>query len=64
MDEWIEIVSSTDRIEAAELFKKWKENNTLWSNSLSDDDIRIDSIRTLDKRTLTRYRVRKISNND
>ena len=58
MNEWIEIVSSTDRIEATELFKKWQKENPLWNKKLSDDDIRIDTIRTAEKRTLTRYRVR------
>ncbi len=59
MNKWVEVVSSFDRKEAIELFNKWKKNNPEWSHSLSDEDIRIDTIRTAEHKTLTRYRVRK-----
>jgi hypothetical protein len=59
MEEWIEIVSDPNREEAARKFEIWKENNKSIWNELNEVDIRIDTIRTINKTCITRYCIKK-----
>jgi len=54
---WVEIVPSMPSAEARDAYEQWKVNN-LGTIEISDDDIRIDLIRTMsgDER---RYRIRE-----
>ena len=57
-EEWKEICSASDREEAERLFDRWRVTNELESEQLADNDIRVDVVRTLEKKTLYRYKIR------
>jgi hypothetical protein len=59
MDEWVEIVAPTTRSDAEARFKQWAATHKDERAALRDEDIRIDTIRSEDGRTLVRYRIRQ-----
>ena len=59
MDEWIVVI--TDEISplnARKKFEEWKIANPEISKKLDDDDIKIDIIRTIKKKTIIRYSIK------
>ncbi len=57
--EWLTILELGTEREAEEQFHRWQVENEQWSESLADDDIRIDVIRDDAGKTVYRYRVRR-----
>ena len=53
MNDWEEIVSPLPKAEAAAEFKQWRTQPL--NASISDEDIRLDTIRSSDGKTLVRY---------
>ncbi len=58
MDEWIQIVAPAAQADAQAGFRAWEAANQDVRARLCDDDIRIDTMRATDGRTLVRYRIR------
>lgn len=59
MNEWVEVATARDRNEAKLMFEKWQKENQEWSRNLSENDIRLDIIRTREKTNIFRYQVKK-----
>lgn len=57
-DEFVEVVSADHPHEAQRRFHEWLVESRLGEEGLSDEDVRIDTIRSRDAGTLRRYRVR------
>ena len=57
-DPWIVVVSPAEPVVAERMFEHWARTHPLWSSRLGDADIRIDTIRSADGKTLRRYCVR------
>jgi hypothetical protein len=56
--DFIEVVPAAPFSDADESFRKWLHGNGLQRSDLRDEDIRIDTVRGLDGRSLRRYKVR------
>ena len=57
-DSWVVVVQASEPGVAERAFAQWRQSNPLWSAQLKDTDIRVDTIRGSDGKTLRRYRVR------
>jgi hypothetical protein len=52
-------IEEHDQEIAQKAFEKWKIENPCWFKQLSIEEIIIDTIRTKEKSSVTRYRVKK-----
>ena len=58
--DFLEVVPAMSFAAADEAFSRWLSESGLHRSDLRDDDIRIDTVRGLDGRSLRRYLVREI----
>jgi hypothetical protein len=58
--DFVEVVPANTFAAADEAFRKWLHDAGLQLSDLADEDIRIDTVRSLDGRSLRRYMVRPV----
>lgn len=58
-NDFVEVVPATTFAEADEAFRAWLENAGLQRSDLADEDIRIDTVRSPDGRSLRRFMIRR-----
>jgi len=56
-DKWVVVVYPAEPVTAEQAFEQWRRDNPQWSAQLRDIDIRVDTIRGSEGKTLRRYLV-------